>query len=77
MKLMLKTGRSFGKKETIENTLVKLRKSELRKKKKKKEAVQKQFVYLRRKTNRIGTGGSSPTTGGAQVGGKEMTDVEH
>jgi hypothetical protein len=35
MKLMLKTGRSFGKKETIENTLVKLRKSELRKKKKK------------------------------------------
>jgi hypothetical protein len=33
---MLKTGRSFGKKETIENTLVKLRKSELRKKIKKK-----------------------------------------
>ena len=49
MKLMLKTGRSFGKKETIENTLVKLRKSELRKKIKKKGGSSETIRLLKEK----------------------------
>ncbi len=77
MKLMLKTGRSFGKKETIENTLVKLRKSELRKKIKKKGGSSETIRLLKEKIRPNRDWGNNPTTGGAQVGGKEMTDVEH
>ncbi len=47
---MLKTGRSFGKKETIEKTLVKLRKSELRKKIKKKGGSSETIRLLKEKT---------------------------